>query len=122
MNDDYCSAEESAQLLGVSTATLYAYVSRKRIRSYQVPCSLLHRYWRADNKPLRKREKAPSSPRGELQEESEITLITERGPYYRGISAVELAKTASLEYVAALLWGVDERNVFTPEPPRSGPE
>jgi citrate synthase len=47
-------------------------------------------------------------------------LLTERGPYYRGRSAIELAESASLEDVAALLWQVDERDVFTPAAPRCG--
>jgi citrate synthase len=121
MEDEYISAQEAADLLGVSLPTIYAYVSRKRVRSQQLPGSKSHRYWRPDIERLRKRERRPPAVAGELRQESEITLLTERGPYYRGRSAIELAETASLESVAALLWNVDERDVFTPDLPR-GPK
>jgi len=42
--------------------------------------------------------------------------MTQRGPFYRGQSAIELAKSRSFESVAALLWNVDEASVFTAKP------
>ncbi len=118
MDDEYVSAEEAAAMLGVTLGTLYAYVSRKLIRSQPLPGSRAHRYWRADIERLRRRERRPAPVAGELRNESSITLLTDRGPYYRGRSAIELAETSSLEAVAALLWEVDERDVFTGELPR----
>jgi len=48
-----------------------------------------------------------------LTASSAITLVTERGSFYRGISAVDLADHATLEDVARLLWGADGFDPFT---------
>lgn len=119
VESEYVTAEEAARMLGVRLATLYAYVSRKGVRSQKLAGVRQHRYWRADIERLRRRERQPKALEGVLHSESQVTLITERGPYYRGRSAAELAETASVESVAALLWGVDEREVFTAAPPRA---
>ncbi len=115
----YLTAEEAAAELGVSVTTLYAYVSRKIIRSQKAPGSRSARYWRAD--VLRFKSGLPTFvPRpgeSDLVRESQITLITEAGPFYRGQSAVALAETESLEAVAAALWQVDESAVFTDAAP-----
>lgn len=84
-------------------------------------------YWRQDLLRLRTRRTGKQGvdgdgqvarpPRGELRRESALTLLTERGPFYRGESAIELAETASLEQVAALLWGCDEAEAFGPDLP-----
>src|SRR5712664_2799871 len=113
MESDFLSAEEAAQLLGVSIDTLYAYVSRKSLRSQQIPGSRAHQYWKADIERIRTRATSRKPAADEPQQESEITLISERGPYYRGRSAVELADSASLESVAALLWEVGAEEVFS---------
>ncbi len=81
MDNEYVSAEEAAQMLGVSVTTLYAYVSRKRVRSQQLPGSRQHRYWRADVERLCKPQRKPVPVVGELRRESEITLLTDRGPF-----------------------------------------
>ena len=120
MDSDFLSAEEAAQLLGVSIDTLYAYVSRKSLRSQQIPGSRAHQYWKADIERIRTRATSRRPAAEEPQQESEITLISERGPYYRGRSAIELADSASLESVAALLWEVSAEEVFTSTPPRTG--
>lgn len=118
MNDDlYVDAQEAAQMLGVSMATLYAYVSRKKLRSFATPGSRTRRYWRSDIIGLtagaqRTREFA-SVPR-----ESAITLLTENGTYYRGRSAIELSESASVEEVAALLWQGDAEAIFNERLPR----
>jgi citrate synthase len=99
-------------MLGVNVTTIYAYVTRKRIRSTVVPGARERRYWKADIDRLRNKEHDGKAVIGELPAESEITLITERGPYYRGQSAVDLSRTATLEQVAALLWDADEAATF----------
>lgn len=118
MDDDlYVDAAEATEMLGVSTATLYAYVSRKKLRSFPTPGSRSRRYWRSDIIGLmsgaqRTRTVAPT-PR-----ESAITLLTENGTYYRGRSAIELSQAASVESVAALLWQADAAAIFTSRLPR----
>jgi citrate synthase len=126
-DDLYVSAEDAAEMLGVSLTTLYAYVSRKKIRSQPVPGSRRNRYWKADlERVAGGGEAAPAAERpGGLRRETDITLITEQGPHYRGENAVRLSETRSVEDVAALLWQADRSTVFTkalPNAPAQLPE
>jgi citrate synthase len=120
VEDEFMTAAEAARALGVSRTTLYAYVGRKGLRSVPVPGSRQRLYWRPDIEQLSAKA-PPPRPQGELNRESEITLITARGPFYRGRSAIELAESASLEEVASLLWGVPGPSPFGSEPPLSSP-
>jgi citrate synthase len=109
------TAEEAAARLGVSRATLYAYVSRGHIRSQATAgTSRARAYAREDVERLRQRNEGRRDPEkaaaGALRWgvpvlESAITLIDGRGLYYRGHDAVTLARTKSVEEVAALIWG-----------------
>ncbi len=66
---------------------------------------------------------AGAPPRGDLRRESALTLITERGPFYRGQSALELADAgASLEDVAAILWDCAVDDAFGPLAPSAPPQ
>ncbi len=118
MDDEYLSAKDAAEALGVSVATLYAYVSRKGVRAQRVPGTRTSRYWRPDIERLLRRERKPRQQAGDVPPESAITLLTPRGPCYRGRNAVDLAAFASFETVASLLWNADERRIFTNDPPR----
>jgi citrate synthase len=127
MQDDlYVSAEAAAEMLGVNLATLYAYVSRKKIRSQPVTGSRRNRYWKADIERVASGGEAPAADRpGGLRRETDITLITEEGPHYRGENAVRLSETRSVEDVAALLWQADRSTVFgkaLPNAPAQLPE
>jgi citrate synthase len=106
----YLTATEAAAELGVSIATLYAYVSRGMITSEAKPGSR-NRLYRADDvRALRSRH--IESPRtedpllltGQGVIESRLTLISEGRLFYRGVEVEELARHASLEAVATLLW------------------
>lgn len=111
--DLYMNAEEAAKALDVTVATLYAYVSRKQIRSEKIEGSRARRYWRADIERMRGSSPAAAEPPAkELIAQSSITLITDGGLYFRGHDAVELAKTRSLESVAALMWKMEESALF----------
>jgi citrate synthase len=113
---EYWTAKQSADFMGVSLPTLYAYVSRKGVRSAPMPGSREHRYLRADIEGIRKRKRPSKTVERDVAQESSITLITEDGPYYRGKLATELAVTDSLESVAALLWNAQEP-IFASAPP-----
>jgi citrate synthase len=121
MSDEplWMSAKQASAALGVSVPTLYAYVSRKLVRSQNVQGSRRRRYWKGDIDRLRGEQDAIEStgdPSG-LNNETGITLLTERGLYYRGKNAVDLAETETFESVAALLWDADVQAVFTGQVP-----
>lgn len=131
-DDDYLTAPAAAALLGVSLNTFYVYVGRHGIRSQPVAGSRERLYWRGDLMRLRTRRAAREDkamgrepagvanrpPRGDLRRESALTLITERGPYYRGQSAIELADAgAGLEEVAAILWDCPADEAFGAQVP-----
>lgn len=102
------TAREAADRLGVKLDTLYAYVSRGRLRSVAVPGSRQRRYALPEVEALRDAAAAP--PHGAETEAltpviaSAICLIENGRLYYRGQDAIELAASASLEEVARLLW------------------
>ena len=108
----YLDAEEAARSLGVNLQTLYAYVSRKKIRSQAVPGTKRRRYWKDDILSLRGDTATP--PNDILTATTQITLINEAGPFYRGQSAVVLADSATIEDAAGLLWDFDPADAFAP--------
>jgi citrate synthase len=111
---EWLDATEATRLLGVSRATLYAYVSRGYVRSEPVPGTpRARRYAREDVERLRVRGEERRDPEKAAAHalrwgvpilESGITLIANGKLYYRGHDAAELARTRSVEEVAALIW------------------
>jgi citrate synthase len=101
------TARQAADLLGIKLDTLYAYVSRGRLRAVEVPGTRQRRYRAAEVEALRG---AGAPPRGADPEAlmpvigSSICLIEDGRFYYRGQDAVGLSASATLEDVAALLW------------------
>jgi citrate synthase len=110
----WMTAPEAAETLGVSRATLYAYVSRRRIRSQAVPGHTRERYYaRDDVERLRRRadeRKHPDQAAARSLDwglpilESAITLIDGQRLFYRGHDAVSLARTRALTEVASFIW------------------
>lgn len=120
MNDPlYLSAKEAATELGISVSTLYAYVSRKNIRSVQVDGSRKRLYFRSDVERLKSTKRAgPQSSAGPVMvTETKISLLTEDGLFYRGKNSVSLAECASLEETAEWLWDVPAGSAFTDSMP-----
>ncbi|MCV0425988.1 MAG: helix-turn-helix domain-containing protein [Roseibium sp.] len=120
----FLSAREAAAELGVQPATLYAYVSRGLISSVAGP-GKKRRYDAADVRRLKGRKAAEdhagSRPlTGDPVLETELTLIAENGPVYRGRLARDLAETSTLETVATLLWDSD-KDPFADNVPLSPP-
>lgn len=114
MPDQFLSAGEASRALGVTRATLYAYVSRGLVRSEpgRGP-SRARRYAREDIERLRRRAEERRDPDkvaahalawGVPVLESSITLIAGDALYYRGHDVVALARGASVESVASLIW------------------
>src|SRR4051812_5619064 len=110
----WIDAVEASSLLRVSRATLYAYVSRGFIRSQAAPGSPRQRtYSHDDVERLRRRteeRRAPDKAAARALQwgmpilESSIALIDGRRLYYRGMDATMLARSRSLEEVAAFIW------------------
>jgi len=119
------TARQTAERLGVKLDTLYAYVSRGRLRSVTVPGTRERRYRSEEvealvdsrsgaRPPPHPDAEAPMSPIG-----SSICLIESGRFYYRGQDAVRLADRATLEEIARLLW-LDETGSEVADPGGSG--
>ncbi|MGO9450216.1 MAG: citrate/2-methylcitrate synthase [Candidatus Binataceae bacterium] len=112
--ENYLSAQNAAKELGVSTPTLYAYVSRGLVRSEPVSLSKRsRRYSTEDIEQLKTRKLARRDPAQVATQslqwgapilDSAIALISEGRIYYRGHDAVELAMNRQVEEVASLIW------------------
>ena len=123
MSMEWLTSHEASRRLGVSAATLYAYVSRGLLRSEATGGRRERRYRADDVSRLKRRRdvgRKAESIAGNAHDfgtpvlESALTQIEDGHLYYRGIDATQLARTASLEDVARLLWGCDDKP-FTPE-------
>ena len=123
------SAAEASRTLGVTRATLYAYVSRGLIRSEPgTSATRERRYAREDIDRLKRRSEERRDPDkvashalqwGMPVLESAITLIAGGRLYYRGHDAVALSKEQSVDAVASLIWtGTLEGARPTPKPSR----
>lgn len=100
-------ADEAVRVLGVSKPTLYAYVSRGLIERHAAVDGRTSLYARSDIERLaeRARSRAPvDRPTIDVQVASSVTELDDAGPTYRGHRVDELARTASFERVAELLW------------------
>src|SRR6188474_2173069 len=118
MATEWLSSKEAARRLGVSAATLYAYVSRGLLRSEGSLGQRERRYRAGDISQLKRRRdvgrKAESIAANALDFgtpvlESSLTLIENGRLFYCGHDATRLARSASLEQVAQLLWDCDDR-------------
>jgi citrate synthase len=104
------TAEEAAKRLGISLATLYAYVSRGLIRSFPDPKNPRSRLYSEEDVDRRRPEKSGERALhwGVPVLESAITLISGDHLYYRGQDAIELARTKTIEEVAAIIWNASD--------------
>jgi len=110
----WIDAREATGILGVTRATLYAYVSRGLIRSTAGAAGARERRYSADDvERLRARAEERRDPEkvaarvlrwGVPVLESAITLIDDGRLYYRGREVGELARSSSVEQVASLIW------------------
>ncbi|WP_434212207.1 citrate/2-methylcitrate synthase [[Pseudomonas] boreopolis] len=125
------SAAEACDLLGISTATLYAYVSRGLLTSRPGPDHRSRVYLRAEVDRLAQRKRigrgaargaAQSLDRGLPVLETRISLIRPDSPYYRGRPAVAAVREgATLEDIARLLWECEEQDPFALQAPAPWP-
>lgn len=123
---EWMTASEAATRLGVSRQTLYAYVSRGRLRAHAQPGRRTRLYRRSDVERLAGVHAAARQPRRVAEKAldwglpvltSKLTLIDQGRFFYRGHDAVALADTATLEDVAQLLWDLPGEQAFGATPP-----
>lgn len=110
----WLTAVEATKRLGITRATLYAYVSRGLLRSSAVPGQPRERRYaaedidrmhgRAEQRKDPSRIAARALHLGVPVLESAITLIADNGLFYRGHDAIQLARTRTVEDVASLIW------------------
>lgn len=130
--NDFLSAQDAAARLGISVATLYAYVSRGRIDSRPSADGRSREYSADSVEELRQRKQAG---RGAAQGaanslawglpvmETRISLIRPHGHYYRGKPAIALASNGTtLEETAQLLWDCGRQDPFAGELPKRWPQ
>src|SRR5688572_10779774 len=125
----WLDADAAVESLGVSRATLYAYVSRGRIRSEAAPGGERRRRYSLDDiERFKARSRERRNPEKAAEQalhwglpilESAITLIADEHIYYRGHELGAFARERSVAEVAALLWtGAADARVLEP-PPRA---
>ncbi len=117
---NFMNATEAAAALGISLPTLYAYVSRGMLSS-SADSQGKHRLYDAAEVRRLARRKEDGKRAGKVAQkvldwgvpvlESSITLVAKGRLLYRGHDAMELARTASLEDIAALLWECSPRRI-----------
>ncbi len=128
--DRFLTAQEAAAELGISLATLYAYASRGMLRSEPVPGDPRARRYpsedvlRLKEKKELRRDPDKAAPKalswGAPVLESAITLVQDGRLYYRGRDVIALARSATVEEVAALIWTGDPAaagEIFSGDPP-----
>lgn len=131
MSTDLLTARDTCRLLGISQATLYAYVSRGLLESRPGTDHRSRLYLRQEVERLAQRKRAgrgaasgaaQSLDRGLPVLETQISLIRPDGPYYRGRSAIgALRDGADLEDIARLLWDCGEHDPFAIDLPDAWP-
>lgn len=117
----YVGAAEATRLLGVKRSTLYAYASRGLVARRTAVDGRTSLYSVDDLEALAVRSRRPRQPLPapslDVQIASDITVLGDGAPRYRGHDAAELARSASFEQVAELLWsGVVSDHRDWPEP------
>jgi citrate synthase len=109
----FLTSTEAAEFLSVSRRTLYAYVSRGWIRSESSSTARERRYSRLDLERLRDRKRVRKDPSRNVSAalswgvpllETELTLIDQGRLFYRGLDAVELARTKQFFEVVNWFW------------------
>jgi citrate synthase len=113
MTHHYLSSQEAARHLGVSRQTLYAYVSRGLLRAHEDSDPRRRRYESDAVTKLAAERRLGRRPKEAAKAtldwgfpilESGITLIRDGRLFFRGVDALSLARTATVEQLAALLW------------------
>lgn len=127
----WLTLDEARQVLGVRPQTIYAYVSRGRIGVSPDPADSRRSLYRAEDVEGLVQRKATGRTRETLAATTlfgsepsiptSISTFSGGRLYYRGVEAVALATTASLEDAAGLLWDMAAPPTFPPGPAAAAP-
>jgi citrate synthase len=102
------TTKEAAEVLGVKSETVYAYVSRGQLSSRRVPGGRGSTFDAKEVEALARRNRRDSAGSsgsgGELAVRTRITLIETDRYYFRGVDATLMATRHSYEEVAEWLW------------------
>lgn len=119
----YLTSHEAVEVLNVSPATIYSYVSRGLIRSEASGTGKRTRLYRSEDiERLQERKRLRRNPDVDMNRalraedpvlETAITLITDAGFYYRGNDVLKLATTQSFERVSAMIWTSNPKYRFS---------
>lgn len=114
---DWLTAADALALLGTQKQTLYANVSRGRIKARPDPADSRRSLYRGDDVRRlaqraagRRKQEAVAAEAilwGEPVLQTAISTITEGRLLYRGRDAAQLSESATLEETSALLWQAD---------------
>lgn len=112
-------APEAARRLGVSTATLYSYVSRGRVRRTVGADGRTSLFDVDELEALREKQRRPQAPPPtiDVRIASSVTQLSEHGVRYRNTPVAELVDQP-YEQVCALLWSAMPPRL-TPAPGRT---
>ncbi|MFN7976807.1 MAG: citrate/2-methylcitrate synthase [Vicinamibacterales bacterium] len=100
----FLPAREAAARIGVKPATLYAYVSRGRLRAFTLPGRRGSWFDPVQLDAVGARAQRPRERRPDLRIVSAVTLIDRGAFWYRGRRPQDLARTHAFEQVAEYLW------------------
>jgi citrate synthase len=103
----WLTAAQAARRLGVKPETLYAYVSRGRLQRMTAPDGRSSLFEAGEVERLGTRARARpggGGPALDVPVVTSVTSIVDGRLRYRGHDAVDLARSASFEDVAVLLW------------------
>lgn len=125
----WISMTEACQLLGVQPQTIYAYVSRGKLEVMPDPADPRKSLYRAEDLSGLARRKKAGSKRETLATNTlfgaepsiptALTAFFRERPHYRGEDAIALARTATLEDAAQLLWGAEQPVDFACDAPQA---
>lgn len=130
MSAEYLSAQNAAARLGVSLATLYAYVSRGHVHARQGPGKRSLYLAQDIERLIARRQAGRSAAQGAAHSlawglpvlETQVSLIRPEGHYYRGRAVAELIHAGStLEDAARLLWDCGAHDPFALPAPGAWP-
>lgn len=101
---DYLTTAQTARVLGVKPATIYAYVSRGRLTSARIT-GVGGSVFAVDEVEALTRRSTSRPPAGVVERiRTQITLLDDDRLYFRGHDATTLALGSGLENVAEMLW------------------